>query len=51
MDYRTTDELYTELNMTILKIAECCPAAETDDLAYKCRSTSGLKHRWRWKLV
>ena len=47
---RTNDELYTELNMTILKIAECCPAAETGDLAYECCSISGLKHRWRWKL-
>ena len=44
----TEDVLHTDLNMTKLMITECC--AETDDITCECRSISGLKHRWRWKL-
>ena len=49
-DATIEDTLKTELNMTKLKISDCCDA-ETHDLICKCRTICGLKHRWRWKLV
>ena len=45
----TEDVLHTDLNMTKLMISECC--AETDGITCEFRTISGLKHRWRRKLV
>ena len=45
----TEHTLNTDLNM-IRHDTTNCPA-EADDRVCKRRSASGLKHRWRWKLV
>ena len=48
--YRTCVRImYKEMDMTMMCIADCSDA-DTHDLVCDCRSSSGLKHRWRWKL-
>ena len=44
----TEHTLNTDLNMVRQNTTDC--PAEADDHVCKCRSASGLKHRWRWKL-
>ena len=49
--YRTCVRImYKEMDMTMMCIADCSDA-DTHDLVCDCRSSSGLKHRWRWKQV
>ena len=45
----TEDALQTDLNMTKLEISNC--DADTHDHICEFHAISGLKHRWRWKLV